>query len=310
MQKKPLKTQSINLFNLARWARQTARSDKANYQLKTRPVDAVRLASLLIPNLEKPIFIIGSPRSGTTFLGACIGVLPEISYHFEPVATQAASRYVYEGEWSMAKAKLFYRSVYAWLMRLHLDADLRFAEKTPRNCFIVDFLSKAFPISQFIHIIRDGRDAALSHSKKPWLQASQASSGKADPSGYPYGPYPRFWVERDREDEYYHTTDIHRCIWTWRRHTEAALQAGSKLPARQYHELRYESLVSNATEEAERLLEFLEISEPSSRRLFHQEIAKAKTDSIGNWKGRFSDSQLEQINKEAGKLLAQLGYDN
>ncbi|MGK7920781.1 MAG: sulfotransferase, partial [Trichodesmium sp.] len=212
--------EEINWSNIVEWAKKTAKADRKQYQSQTRPISISRLVFFLIPNLRRPIFIIGSPRSGTTFLGNCLGSLPEISYHFEPVATKAAARYIYEKIWGITKGKWFYGSVYGWLMRLYLDADLRFAEKTPRNCFLIDFLATAFPKAQFIHIIRDGRDAALSHSKKPWLQAAQAKSSQREPGGYRHGPYPRFWVEVDRSQEFRDTTDIHRCIWAWRRHTE------------------------------------------------------------------------------------------
>ncbi|MEB3342540.1 sulfotransferase [Okeania sp.] len=302
------KTTEINWSNILEWAKKTAKEDRKKYQSRKRPISSSRLLSLLIPNLRRPIFIIGSPRSGTTFLGTCLGSLPEISYHFEPVATKAAARYIYEKNWGITKGKWFYGSVYSWLMRLHLDADLRFAEKTPRNCFLIDFLATTFPEAQFIHIIRDGRDAALSHSKKPWLQAAQAKSSQRESGGYPYGPYPRFWVEVDRRQEFQETTDIHRCIWAWRRHTETALGAFSNFRPEKYHELRYESLVNNPIEEGDRLLNYLGISSSQSRNLFHAVVSKARTDSIGNWKRELSEEQLQQIYLEAGELLEKLGY--
>ena len=300
--------EEINWSNILEWAKKTAKADRTQYKSKIRPISPTRILSLLIPNLRRPIFIIGSPRSGTTFLGACLGSLPEISYHFEPVATKAAARYIYEKKWGLTKSKCFYGSVYSWLMRLHLDADLRFAEKTPRNCFLIDFLGTTFHEAQFIHIIRDGRDAALSHSKQPWLQAAQAKSSQREPGGYPYGPYPRFWVEPERREEFQQTTDIHRCIWAWRRHTETALETFSNFSPQKYHELRYESLVNNPIEEADRLLNYLEISNSESRNLFHQAISKARTDSIGNWSRELSEEQLQQIYLEAGELLHKLGY--
>jgi hypothetical protein len=39
--------------------------------LKKRPS-----ARALDPRLHRPIFIIGAPRSGTTFLGSCLGRMP------------------------------------------------------------------------------------------------------------------------------------------------------------------------------------------------------------------------------------------
>lgn len=301
-------TKLIASSTLLTWAHQTASVDRKKYQSHYRSVSIARLWHIVFPNLSRPIFIIGSPRSGTTFLGSCVAELPETSYHFEPVATKAAARYVYTQEWNFSKAQRFYRLVYSWLMRLHADGDLRFADKTPRNCFLVDFLYQAFPDAQFIHIIRDGRDAALSHSKKPWMQAAQAQSSKHEPGGYRYGPYARFWVEPERVSQFESTSDIHRCIWAWRRHTETALKSVAKLPNHQYHELRYESLVASPRTEAEQLLDFLGVTEQRSRQCFHQAVANVRPNSVGLWRKELSAEQLQQVEQEAGSLLHQLNY--
>lgn len=294
--------------NLLSWTMQTVRVDRKNYKHQLRPISLKRLTSMLAPNLHQPIFIVGAPRSGTTFLGACIADLPEISYHFEPVATKAAARYVHEHIWDFKKAHKFYYSVYAWLMRLHFDADLRFAEKTPRNCFLINFLYRIFPDAQFIHIIRDGRDAALSHSQKPWLQAASAQSGKRESSGYRHGPYARFWVEPERTDEFESTSDIHRCIWAWRRHTESILAQAQHLPKSQYYELRYEAFVTRPHEEADRLLNYLNIVQLGSRECLHKAFAHANCQSVGRWKDALTPEQVKQIEQEAGPMLRTLGY--
>lgn len=295
-------------FEMLKRIIKTVNVDRGNYRKRERSFSLEQLAYLLSPNLRKPIFVIGAPRSGTTFLGDCLSVLPEVSYHFEPIATKFAASYVYEGHWNFDKASLFYRRVYSWLMMQHFDADLCFVEKTPRNCFLVDFLASAFPDSRFIHIIRDGRDAALSYSKKPWLQAAQARSGKAEPGGYSYGPYPRFWVEPNRRKEFESTSDIHRCIWAWRRFTESALESAVNLSPSRYHELRYEALVNAPAEEAERLLAFISIDNTLSCSLFYQAVAKANTASVGQWQDELSCEQTQQIERESGKLLRQLSY--
>ena len=299
---------SLDPIESLKMVRRSTKIDRNTYQKKERPISAQRLFCLLKPNLKQPIFIIGAPRSGTTFLGSCFAVLPEISYHFEPVGTKFAARNIYEGFWDFNRSKRFYKMVYAWLSRQHLDGDLRFAEKTPRNCFLVDFLAQAFPDSQFIHIIRDGRDAALSYCKKPWLQAAQAQSGKAEPGGYAYGPYARFWVESDLVKKFETTSDIHRCIWAWRRFTESALASVAKLPGERYFELRYEDLVRNPADEANRLLNFLNIQNDTSSSLFHAAVAKANPSSVGNWQKELSAEQLKEIDAEAGELLRKLGY--
>src|SRR6266702_2334971 len=117
------------------------------------------------PRLHRPIFIIGAPRSGTTFLGNSLGRLPGISYHFEPRLTKAAARCVYEGSWTARRGGTVFRLSYGALLLAALDGGYRFAEKNPENSFIVPFLAEEFPDAQFVHIVRDGRDAAVSHAE-------------------------------------------------------------------------------------------------------------------------------------------------
>ena len=286
---------------------QTARQTQRRYCPSGRAPSPVRLSRFVRPNLDAPVFLIGSPRSGTTFLGDCLATLPGLSYHFEPAATKYAARFVYDGTWGFARARQFYRAVYGWLTRVHLDSDLRFAEKTPRNCFLVPFLARAFPDAVFVYIERDGRDAALSHSKKPWLQGSQARSGQREPGGHGYGEA-RFYIEPDRAAEFEGTTDIHRCIWVWRRHVEAARAGLAALPEAQVHVVRYESLVEAPHAEADRLLDFLGAHTPAARALFEAQAAQARPDSVGIWRRELSNEALMQIEGEAGPLLRDLGY--
>ncbi len=288
---------------LARW---TVSEDREHYVAQQRPVSFQRLVASSWPSLRRPIFVLGAPRSGTTFLGACLGELPQVSYHFEPVATKAAARCVYEGTWGRRRSAFFFREVYRWLLRLHGDGDLRFAEKTPQNCFILEFLAEVFPDSQFVHIVRDGRDAAISYRREPWLQANAAASGVREPGGYLFGPYARFWVEPYRVAEFESTSDLHRCIWGWRRFTEEALGASRGLPASRYHEIRYEDLVRDPRATGRGVLDFLGIDGDvdASMRAF----VRARTDSVGRWADELSEAEMGVIEREAGPLLRRLGY--
>ncbi|WP_053221456.1 sulfotransferase family protein [Limnoraphis robusta] len=299
------------------WARKTVgadlfmrqEADKKGFKKPNRNLSIRRIIASINPNLQAPLFIVGAPRSGTTFLGDCIGVLSEYSYHFEPVATVAASRYVYHEQWSFEQAYLFYRLVYKWLMRIHLNGDLRFAEKSPDNCFLIPFLYECFPDAKFIHIIRDGRDVSLSNVRKPWLSSASNGSGLREPSGYLLGSHPRYWVEPERALEFQQTTDIHRCIWCWRRHVEAAFNHRSSLPSSQYLEVYYESLVTEPMLYTSKILDFLEIDKPDeSKAIFQSALSKASQSSVGVWKQKLSSEQQNIINTEAGTLLKNLGY--
>jgi hypothetical protein len=300
----------ITWSNLWEWALKTYRAERRYYRRlhRGRRLTSRRLAASLLPRIERPIFIIGAARSGTTFLGDCIGRLPEVSYHHEPPATKAAGRYVYDGLWSHRRSAWFFRTVYAWLLRVELDGALRFCEKTPTNALLIPFLGRVFPDSQFVHILRDGRDASASLYKQPWLRADAATSGKREPGGYLHGPWAPWWVEKDRVREFETTSDAHRMIWAWRRYTEAALRDGPLLGPERYHELRYESLVTDPRTEATRILDFLGVRRARSRGAFLQAADRASEGSMGSWRRTFSPDEVAVIEADSGELLRSLGY--
>ncbi len=300
----------IRLTNLWRWAQLTWRAERRYYRQLDRPVrlTSVRLARSILPGLDRPLFLIGAARSGTTFLGTCVGRIPEISYHHEPPATKAAGRYVYDALWGFRRSRWFYRTVYAWLLRAELDGGLRFCDKTPTNSLLMPFLAHAFPNAQFIHIVRDGRDVAVSHLQKPWLLASSMGSTLREPGGYLHGTYAPWWVEYGREAEFEATSDIHRMIWAWRRYVEAALRDGPALGAQRYLEIRYEDLMADPRRHGERMLDFMGIERLASRTSFLEALSRADPRSVGAWRRELDPVALAVVDADAGELLRKLGY--
>lgn len=300
----------ISWSNMLGWALKTYRAERRYYRRlgRGRRLTSRRLRASLIPSIDRPVFVLGAARSGTTFLGDCVGRLPELSYHHEPPATKAAGRYAYEGPWGERRSRMFFRWVDAWLLRVELDGDLRFCDKTPTNALLMPFLDRSFTGAQFIHIIRDGRDAAASHLGKPWLRADAAASGVREPGGYLHGPWAPWWVETERRAEFESTSDVHRAIWAWRRYTEQALKDGPPMGPARYHELRYESLVAHPREEGERILDFLQISRPASRAALLDALQRVETGSVGSWKRTFGAADLAVIEADSGDLLRSLGY--
>ena len=275
-----------------------------------RPLTARRLWKSLRPEVRQPVFVIGAPRSGTSFLGQSLATVPSLSYHAEPVATKAAAQHVYRREWDPERARRFYRRVYRWLLRARLDGDCRFAEKTPRNCFLVPFLARAFPEAQFVHLIRDGRDAALSYSEKPWLSAQVSQPGRREPGGHRMGAHARFWVEAGREAAFERATDFRRCCWAWRRHVEAAHEGLAALAPVRCHELRYERLARQPRTEAERLADALGVQDPWGRTRLRRAFEKSHAQSVGRWQAVLTRRQREEAEREIGSLLRDLGYED
>jgi len=259
------------------------------------------------PRLRRPVFVIGAPRSGTTFLGSCLGRLPEISYHFEPRLTKAAARCVYDGSWSTRRGRAVFRLSYCALLLAALDGGRRFAEKNPENSFVVPFLAAAFPGAQFVHLVRDGRDAAVSHAEQPWLAAASAATGRRGRGGQLHGPNARWWVEPERRQEFALVPDIVRSAWCWRRFTEAALDGVGRLQARCAVEVRYEAMVSEPAATADLLADFLDVS-PAGRVALAAGLAGATRRSVGRWRAALGEPELTSVQAEIGPLLARLGY--
>jgi hypothetical protein len=279
-----------------------ARDRRRDPALRRRPT-----VQALDPRLHRPIFIIGAPRSGTTFLGSCIGRMPEVSYHFEPRLTKAAARCVHDGSWSQRRCAGVFRVSYAALLLAALDGGRRFAEKNPENSFAVPFLADVLPDAQFVHIVRDGRDAAVSHAEKPWLADAPVDSRRRGRDGQRWGPYPRWWVERDRYAEFTEVPAIVRSAWCWRRFTEAALEGLATLPAERRVEVRYESVVADPGNAADLLAGFLGTS-PAGHEALRSGLARARSDSVGRWRKVLGEREIVGVDREIGSLLTRLGY--
>jgi Sulfotransferase family len=264
-------------------------------------------AHLLDPRLHRPLFILGAPRSGTSFLGGCIGRIPEISYHFEPLLTKVAVRCVHDGSWTQRRCAAVFRLSYSTLLLAARDGGRRFAEKNPENSFVVPFLAKVWPDAQFVHIIRDGRDAAVSHAEKPWLADVSAGSGRRARYAQEWGPSPRWWVEADRYEEFTAAPTLVRSAWCWRRFTEAALEGLATLPAERVTEVHYESVVADPGAAADKLGEFLGAS-PAGLEALREALGKARGDSVGRWRKTLDEDQVASVNREIGLLLTKLGY--
>ncbi|MBX3029502.1 MAG: sulfotransferase [Chloroflexi bacterium] len=300
----------ITLRSLPDLCRRTHKTERISRRTlgRRRRSDPGSLLRSVMPSLDGAVFLVGAPRSGTTFLGDALGHVPEVSYHHEPVATKAAGRYVALGLWSPARSRRFFRMVYRWLLRYGLDGGRWFAEKTPTNAFLVPFLAETFPGSRFIHIIRDGRDAAASHLQKPWHRADSALSGRREPGGYLYGPWAPWWVPVAERAAFESGPDILRMSMSWRLYTEAALQDTSSLGSDRHLELRYEDLVRSPGVVGERILDFLGVERAASRERLRDALATADPGSIGRWRELLDPAAQAVLLQDAGALLRRLGY--
>lgn len=111
------------------------------------------------------IFIVGSPRSGTTLLGDILDCYPQIGRWYEPYfVLDRYFQYAPNDCRTVADAtdevKAYVSNAFETFRRKRNCQIV--VDKTPRNSLRIPFLRQIFPQAKFIHMLRDGRDTTLS----------------------------------------------------------------------------------------------------------------------------------------------------
>lgn len=265
-----------------RTARRTLRRSSGPLRARLGPLD------------ERLVFIVGSPRSGTTFLGRALGSLPGFVDLGEVAALKASVPELASRAPAEAAPRL--RRLLALAGRLGLAGGLRAIEHTPENAFLAEALALAFPEARFVHPVRDGRDVVASLLERGWLSEGR---GGGDDAGLPYGSSVRFWVEPERRRDFADSSDARRAAWAWRRYLENA----RSVPERTL-ELRYEELAARPDAAAAQLAPFLDVPED----VIAAALSEARVSAVGRYRRDLSPEQLAEVEAECGELLLEMGY--
>jgi hypothetical protein len=166
----------------------------------------------------------------------------------------------------------------------------RYAEKTPINIMNIPLLATLFPESRFIHLIRDGRDVALSYLDTD------------------------FGVD----------TVPHAAIY-WRRFVREGRRAGRRLGPARYREVRYEELLADPERTLRELCQFVDLPYAPSmleyperanelmadvpHREHHTRLALPPTAGLRDWRRDMDGPDVELFEAIAGDLLDELGYE-
>ncbi len=209
--------------------------DNANSRLKTI--------------IEAPIFIIGSPRSGTTWLQRLLLSHPEIcggqeTHFFSTLGASVIRPYKIQQTsvrkiglpcyWSEEEIKArifgFWFDTVKHIVDKSPDANY-LLEKTPDHAQYMDVIMEILPQSRFIHIIRDSRSVVSS-----LLAANKEEWGKQ-------------WAPKGAKD----------AAIIWYLNVLAAREYGKTLSSNHYYELRYEDLKADTFEQLKQVFEYLAI---------------------------------------------------
>jgi hypothetical protein len=240
------------------------------------------------------VFVVGSPRSGTSFLAGALGAQPGLVDLGEVKPLKAAIPALVALPQDEAARR--FRRTLELVRTLGLATQLRGVEQTPETSFLLGAALEAYPEAQAVHIVRDGRDVVCSLLERGWLGAEEAGT---DDAGLAYGSHPRFWVEPERADEFRSASEARRAAWAWRRYVTAA----RALPERTF-ELRYERLIADPAGTAEAVAAYLDVTPNPLTESFKQAFDR----SVGRWQRDLNSEQIQDVETEAGDLLKELGY--
>lgn len=276
----------------------------------------------LIKKVKKPIFIIGTGRSGTTMLGKILSIHREIGWLNEPKALWHMV-YPYEdliGNYSNGPA--FYRlsekdvtdEVTEALHRLYgLYLTVTFSErvldKYPELIFRLPFIKAIFPDAKFIFLVRDGWDSC--QSINIWSQRFGKRSALEIQDWW--GHNRRKWrllVEQilpDHNDLYCHKDEmvhwndqLQMAALEWILTMREGIRMIERFPD-DIIKVHYEVLVQDFPEEIKRIIQFLELQDDEAVLLYGKKILKPLS--------HYPSFKLNQaIEKPFFETLEKLGY--
>jgi hypothetical protein len=292
------------------------------FDLRTLAAAAARLRSKQI------FFLCGAPKSGTTWLQVLLDAHPSIVCNGEghfcdqllPALHDALANY--NGMITAKNRTIFgdlrgyplfrpehelYLLATAMSLSFGEQADdpalVAIGEKSPDNIRFLPVLDRLFPRAKFIHIIRDGRDGAVSC----WFHNQRLTPD---------------WVSQN-----FATMDdfVARYAQEW----EQAVRAGREFAAQRpghFLEVRYEDMIADTPAVAMRVFAFLGVAADDDRvrdccargsfeALSHGR-ARGEEDrgsffrkgAVGDWRLHLSAAAVQHFERTAGDWLARLGY--
>ena len=202
-------------------------------------------------------------------------------------------------------------------------------DKTPfLNAKIIAEIGAIYPEAKVIHIIRDGRDVAVSMMHHMWNYA------KSEGGIYPLKP-----EELARREAYRNNSSLllseglfvkdrlTSIVAEWSTEVGKAVEDGPVLLGDNYTEVRYEDLLQQPVEEVGRLLEFLgadadietvraciettsfETLTQGRKRGEEDPAAFVRKGIAGDWRNVFTEEDRRIFKEAAGDLLIKLGYE-
>lgn len=274
------------------------------------------LPSKLTTEYPDLVVIVGSPRSGTTYLNEVFhhslrcSISSEVKFiiplkkrlarfgdlrvedNLRKLVQQIHSQTVFqhmhhkrqiittEQEFLDRIEKPTYTDVIYAAIRLIADKKdniHRLAYKFPGDVMHLTELADLLPSARFVHIIRDGRDVSESHKHKQWG-----------------------------------STNVYSGLHNWVKFTSQGRMDGKRLQPERYYEFRYEDLILSTPETVNKLITYINHGVPNAESAAHMidyVNATKRVDRVYAWKSALTTRQQQLAEAVAGELLQELGYE-
>jgi len=249
------------------------------------------------PDTGAPIFVIGSPRSGTTVFAETLGKHPRLYNYAEAGKVwdpknydnpQADHHWTAEDLTASDARRLRHRFAY----RRWLNRGKTLVNKQPRNSVRIDYIRAIFPQARFIHIIRDGRSVVSSILTRADNEPKRKEV-----------PFWRFCKPPDWRN--LTGDDVELAAKQWRGIVNYILSKRNAL-GKSYTEIKYEDFCERPNDELERILDFLEVDTDGD--VLGRMLAVKLESQNYKFRQRFSESDVERINAIQRPLLEEFGY--
>lgn len=272
-----------------------------------------------------PIVLIGSQRSGTTFLGDIFRAEPTIAYWEEPrhVWTRG-NAYTRDDRLDTSHARPGVRS-HIRTTFADFAGDRRFCEKTPSNCLRIPFIRAVLPEARLLLILRDGRavlrstgeimqqgvstNRVIQRAKETPLTEWPAFFGQAvgtvarritkKPLKY-WGMRPpgwKGWIGMPRTELLAHQ---------WAGAITQALDDADALGSGQIHTFRYEDLMADPARVMRGVTDFIGLESPGE--IIERVASKCDASRTDKWRDELDAAELDRVRPVLEPVLNRMGY--
>ncbi len=275
-----------------------------------------------------PLILLGTHRSGTTWLGEAFSQAADVAYWSEPRHIWTYRNWFRKND-VLTEADANPAIVKYIRRRFEKFTDARkgqrFCEKTPSNCLRIRFIRQVFPEARFVLVMRDGRSVVRSTQEiverggARWKRMFHRII-ESRPREWPafLEKSTLVWNKLARSKNHYWGTrppgwrdwiNLEPTIFfakQWSATMNRALDDFESIPQHQGLIVKYEHLVNDDSDAVDQLLEFSQVEDIRSVNAFICQTRRP--DRADAWREAFTENELAQLRPEIEPTLVRMTY--